>query len=336
MPPPAVRAKWRPRLGTIVLAVLLVVMALPALVVMWFRAMDRTVNLLGPTELIALAVALVVTLVIAYVFTRTITAPVDALIRRTREIATGGRAAIKPLPLYGTAEIATLAQDLLDLATRLVDRSDYVASFASHVSHELKSPLTAIRGAAELLRDDAAQSTMSPAERQLFLDHIVADVDRLGVLLARLRDLAAAEQAAGAGRCAMRAVAAALAARDGLAVEASGDLDAEIAIPLEAAAIAFGHLADNARQHGATRLSLSVARLDALVHIVVADNGEGISHGNRALIFEPFFSTRRDLGGTGMGLSIARAMLQSHGGAIALLDSPAGASFAVTLKRAAG
>src|SRR6185503_3107916 len=89
----------------------------------------------------------------------------------------------------GTREIATLSQSFLDLAERLVDRTEYVSSFAAHVSHELKSPVTAIRGSAELLRD----AEMSKEERRRFLEHIIADSDRLTALLERLRELARAD-----------------------------------------------------------------------------------------------------------------------------------------------
>jgi signal transduction histidine kinase len=66
--------------------------------------------------------------------------------------------------------------------------------------------------------------------------------------------------------------------------------------------------------------------------VVVADDGSGISEGNRELIFKPFFSTRRDVGGTGMGLDITRAMLQSHGGSIKLMESSgAGAAFEIAV-----
>ncbi|MQW88692.1 hypothetical protein GHJ82_18000 [Sinorhizobium saheli] len=57
-----------------------------------------------------------------------------------------------------------------------------------------------------------------------------------------------------------------------------------------------------------------------------------IPEGNRALIFQPFFSTRRDSGGTGMGLAITQAMLASHGGTIRLLETGgSGASFEISL-----
>ena len=63
----------------------------------------------------------------------------------------------------GSREIASLSQSFIDMAQRLSDRSDYISNFAAHVSHELKTPLTSIQGAAELLRD--AGDTMTEEER---------------------------------------------------------------------------------------------------------------------------------------------------------------------------
>ncbi len=325
---PRIFPKWRPSLGLIVFAVLLTVLALPASVVIWFRTLDNTASRMGPIELSALLVALVLTIGIAFVLTRTITLPIAALVLRAREIGTGGRAAIRPLDTYGTSEIATLAQAFFDLAARLVDRSDYVQSFAAHVSHELKSPLTAIRGAAELLRD----AEMTAEEHRRFLDHIVADADRLDRLLVRLRELARAELPMNGGDTSLAAIAADLTARfPGLAIEVDAQTNPDIALSPEVAAIVFGHLADNSVQHGATRLRLSAVANASGVSIDAVDNGPGISPGNRALVFQPFFSTRRAQGGTGMGLDIARAMLEAHGAGIVLLDSEAGAAFQITV-----
>ena len=93
-----------------------------------------------------------VTLVIGFLFWRTITRPMQALIAHMRAIGIAGRGAIRPPDHHGTRELAMLSQGFLDMAERLYDRTDYIATFAAHVSHELKSPLSAIQGAAELLR----------------------------------------------------------------------------------------------------------------------------------------------------------------------------------------
>ncbi len=316
--------KWRPTLAMIVYAVLIAVLALPVTVVVLFRSFNATDSQFTTVELFAIAVAFAITLVVGFVFTRTITGPINALIRTTEAIRSGGRSAIRPPAQQGTREIAVLSQSFLDLAERLVERSDYVQSFAAHVSHELKSPLTSIKGSAELLRD----ADMTAAERERFLAHIIADSDRLAALLDRLRALTRAEVPLDGGGATVAAVAASLGR---IPVTVSGDADMPTALSLEAAAIVFGHLADNAAQHGATELSISAHRSDDQLVIQVADNGTGIAPGNRDKVFEPFFTTRRESGGTGMGLDIVRAMLQAHGGRIVLAASQSGAAFEVTV-----
>jgi signal transduction histidine kinase len=317
-----VREKWRPTLAMIVFAVLLTVLALPAAIVVWFRALDNSSDRMGTTEIGALGVALVITVGIAVVFSRTITGPINALIQRTREIGRGGRAAIVAPEQQGTRELATLSQSFLDLAERLVDRTEYVSSFAAHVSHELKSPVTAIRGSAELLRD----AEMSKAEQQRFLDHIIADSDRLAALLERLRELARADLDVAVGRATLAEV---LGGEPMVVLEGASDVP--MAIGPEATRAVFGQLLSNAREHGATTVHVSAEARAERLRIVVADNGSGISSGNRDRVFEPFFTTRREAGGTGMGLQIVRSMLAAHGGSIRLLDCDAGAAFELTV-----
>lgn len=322
MPQLRVQPKWRPPLALIVYAVLLTVMTLPVLTVLWFRLVAANSNAMAPAELTALVIILLLTLAVAYVLTRTLTGPIHALIARTHAIARGGRAAIQPLDNYGTREIAALSQSFLDLAGKLVDHSDYVRSFATHVSHELKSPVTSIRGAAELLREDDIETPMTGAERQRFLDNIIADTKRLDTLLARLRDLARAELPAKAGKSSLADIVTMLEARFPTVTitlpERSVDL---IAMPPDAAMIVFGNLAENALQHGAQGLTLETGDTGHMMTVQVKDDGPGIPEGNRSRIFEPFFSTRRDDGGTGMGLGIVSAVLSAHGGSIRLHET---------------
>lgn len=319
---PQVRPKWRPPLYLIVYAVLLTVMTLPVLTVIWFRVVRVASGAIAPAEIATLAVVLILTLVVAYVLTRTLTVPINALIARTEEIARGGRAAIRPLDNYGTREVATLSQSFLDLAGKLVDHSDHVRSFAAHVSHELKSPLTSIKGAAELLRDDDDDRPMSPAQRNHFLTNIIADTERLDMLLSRLRDLAKAELPSEPGLSNMHDIVAQLTRNfRQLTIVDDGGIDEIIALPGEVAGIVFANLAENAFQNGATTLRINTTTEGRRIIIQIRDNGSGIAESNRERIFEPFFSTRREEGGTGMGLGIVRAMIASHGGTIRLLES---------------
>jgi two-component system OmpR family sensor kinase len=333
---PRVKPKWRPPLALIVYAVLLTVMMLPILTVIWFRVVRAASGAMAPAEIATLAAVLILTLTVAYVLTRTLTTPINALIGRTEEIARGGRAAIRPLEIYGTREVATLSQSFLDLAGKLVDHSDYVRSFATHVSHELKSPLTSIKGAAELLRDDDDGNPMSAEQRNRFLANIIADTERLDRLLSRLRELAKAELPSEQGASSLGEVVTQLKTQfRQLAISDEGaDDDEMLALPVEAAGIVFANLAENAFQNGATTLAINVNDEERKMTIQVRDNGRGITDGNRDRIFEPFFSTRREDGGTGMGLGIIRAMLASHGGSIELLESGEdGTAFQIILPR---
>lgn len=273
------------------------------------------------------------TLMVGFLFWRTITRPVHELIRRMRVIGVAGRGAMAPPDHHGTRELAMLSQGLLDMAERLFDRTDYISTFAAHVSHELKSPLSAIRGAAELLRDHGAE--MSEAERRKFLDNVVADANRLTALLDRLRELARAENPHAGGTTGLAGVVAATrSAYPGLAVVAGGCLDQAVAMAADNAVIIFSHLADNAQRHHARVLRIAAERAGAMIAVTVANDGEPIADNNRDRIFTPFFTTRRESGGTGMGLEIVRSMLRAHGGAIALADAADGVAFVLTFKAA--
>jgi signal transduction histidine kinase len=273
------------------------------------------------------------TMLIALVFLRTVSRPVYALMERTKRIAAGDREAIRPLVHHGTREMAALSDAFLDMAEKLHARSDSIQTFATHVSHELKSPLTAIQGAAELLRDSG--SAMDEAERRRFSDNIVTDAGRLNLLVRRLLDLARAENLAPSGQSASISTALALLpteSRLAVRVEASGD----IGLPMSAenAAIVLANLIDNSVRHGATLVSIAAASADGKATILVSDNGAGISPSNRGRVFEPFFTTRRDSGGTGMGLGIVLALLKAHDGTIRLVDSERGTRFEIILPAA--
>ena len=107
-----------------------------------------------------------------------------------------------------------------------------------------------------------------------------------------------------------------------------------MSLGLEAARAVFGQLLRNAAEHGATEVRIDAGRADGMLRITVANNGVGISPGNRDRVFEPFFTTRREAGGTGMGLQIVRSMLAAHGGSIRLLVSDSGAAFEIRLPQA--
>ncbi|MEW6166109.1 MAG: HAMP domain-containing sensor histidine kinase [Pseudomonadota bacterium] len=276
-------------------------------------------------------VALVV--VLTLIMALTITRPVQRLIEQARRAARGEQNAVAPLRNPGTREIAELSQTLAGMAQTLEARARYIRDFAAHVSHEFKTPLTAIQGSVELLRDHGEQ--MSAAERARFLDILSADAERLERLVRRLLELARADMSpASAERCELGATIAGVAGRyraHGLQIDFGGP-PLQIAIGAELLDSILSSLLDNVRQHaGGAAVRLWWQPLDGVAELHVADDGPGISPANCARIFEPFFTTARASGSTGLGLAIIRALLGAHGGGIELVDSERGAHFRVRL-----
>lgn len=282
------------------------------------------------TLLTASLLIITIVVILGYVFVRLITRPIYALIDRSKAIGQGDRSAIRPLKHRGTREIAALTQSFLTTAKGLFDRSDYISTFASHVSHELKSPLTAIQGAAELLRDSDA--SMSAKDRERFFRIIIDDSQRLSVLLQRLRELAKAENPQSQDSCnPLDALATIQSKFPNIQLTVSGNNEQTALISRDNAEIVFSHLIDNAVRHNASKLVFKASTIGAYLQINVQDNGDGISEHNRTKVFETFFTTRRESGGTGMGLCIVKSLLEANGGSIDFVDTDEGAAFQLRL-----
>ncbi len=281
--------------------------------------------------LAALGFVLLATFAIAWIFVRTIKVPLTALQARSKLIGQGNRDALAPLEQHGSREIAELSGSMLKMAGKLFDRGDYINTFATHVSHELKSPLTAIKGAAELLQDEG--DAMSTKQRQRFSENIIDAANRLSVLLDRLRQLAKADNPLRHGSIEVGELIDKLAqAHSEISIGFSGDGRSRIAMAEENAMIVFSNLVENAINHQASTVDIALTRKGDVAFIVVGDNGNGISAANAEKIFELFFTTRREENGTGMGLGIIRAMLHAHGGTIRLVKSESpGAAFEVAI-----
>ncbi|WP_421907144.1 ATP-binding protein [Mameliella sp.] len=88
--------------------------------------------------------------------------------------------------------------------------------------------------------------------------------------------------------------------------------------------IVLGQLLRNAGEHGARQVLLRSGSEGGAPFLQVQDDGTGISPGNAARVFDPFFTTRRGEGGTGMGLAIVRNLLTAHGAGIRLLPADRG------------
>jgi signal transduction histidine kinase len=268
--------------------------------------------------------------VLSGVLSRGVTRPIEELGAATRAVAAGhGR--VPAVPPTAAVEIQGLYTDFAAMAGAIERRSRYLRDVAHAISHEFKTPLAGIRGAIELLQDH----DMAEDERRRFLANAAADAARLTQLIARLLDLARADMT----RAAPGAVAelAPLLARvadaeGGLAVDAVLPPDLPpAAVPEAALETVLATLLGNSREAGATRVTVRARSAGGRVLVEVTDNGPGLPSAVAARAFEPFFTTRRATGGTGLGLTIARSLLDAHGGAIRLLGSATGAAFELDL-----
>lgn len=260
--------------------------------------------------------------------------PLTALARQTEDVRRGGDGVVPLLRHPRTREAAQLSRAFHDLSRALADRTLAVRSFASAVSHELKNPLGAIRGSVELLRDHHA--TMAAEERERFLQHIDADAARMVRLVGKLLDLARAEAFRPGLETADAAdVLAAPCARHGARLTiGAGPVVIRTAPEILAAVVTT--LLENARQHAGAEATIDVRATGSgdAVTIDVIDDGPGIPPADRARVFEPHYTTARDTGGTGLGLTIAAALARAHGGMLALLPTSPGAAFRLTLPAA--
>lgn len=215
--------------------------------------------------------------------------------------------------------------------------------FVTNVSHDLRTPVTVIRGFAETLADDHA--TMAEEDRGRFIGKIVSAAGRLQSLVEGLLALASLESGAevarekGAVHRAAREVAEEFRARAraaGMVIEldlrAPEDSPAD---PVQARRL-VQNLIENALSHalGATRLTVAtVATADGCA-LSVTDDGPGVSQADLGRLFDRFYRTDRSrkAGGSGLGLSIVRQVAELHGGqATAEGVRPKGLKISVTL-----
>ncbi|MBJ7608467.1 MAG: HAMP domain-containing histidine kinase [Candidatus Dormibacteraeota bacterium] len=214
--------------------------------------------------------------------------------------------------------------------------------FVSDASHELRTPLTSMRGYAELLRRNP---DMTEADVSLATRRIEEEASRMGVLVDDLLLLARLDQ----GRPLERApvhlgVLVNDACADARASDAARSITARIETPVEVIGDearlrqVLGNLVRNALVHTPpgmpVEVTLRVERGNALLE--VADHGRGIPADNAQRIFERFQRTdpgrSRDQGGSGLGLSIAAAVVEAHGGQIRVQPTPGGgATFQIHL-----
>lgn len=274
---------------------------------------------------LAAAAAVVFSLVASFWITR----PIRRLTAYANAIRAGHRVELPPLD---RSEIGTMGQAFENMRVALEGR-EYIEQYVQTLTHELKSPLSAIRGAAELLGEK-----MEPRQRQRFLSNITNEAARIQDLVDRMLELAALESRSilpavepvslnTLVKTVLESKGPLLSKRD-LAVELK--LGVETLVPGNAFLLhqAVSNLIQNAIDFspagGTVAVTMAVANAQA--HLSILDEGPGIPDYAEHRIFEKFFSLQRPGTGkksTGLGLNLVREVAKLHGGVLTLANRSA-------------
>jgi signal transduction histidine kinase len=267
--------------------------------------------------------------------------------RRPRELSPGQLSALQAL--------ARQAMDQMELRLALNAELEHVQKlrelerardqFVSTVSHELRSPLTAIRGWLDVLLEDSDQ--LDEGHREVIV-RLSRNADRLTRVVVDLLDFTrvgagdlhmrfepvdlsalvryAVDETQAGGRCGNLTMGASIA--EGVVVEGDAERLGQV----------IDNLCGNAVKYtpdGGT-VSVSLEASDGFAVLRVVDSGIGIPTAEREHLFQPFFrastATEADLPGTGLGLALSKAIVERHRGTIAVADGDrGGVAFAVTL-----
>ncbi len=291
---------------------------------------------------ILLLAGLVVAAIMATRLARRILAPLNSLAQSARSIAAGDLAARAQPGDRSLGETALLVDDFNAMAVRLQRMAADMTAWNAAIAHELRTPLTILRGRLQGMKDGVFQPDETQIRGLLFqVESLTRLVDDLHIVT--LQDI---------GRLEMRVEPTRIDVEMRRAVESIADalheagfvLELDLAaasVPCDGARIRQALLAllDNARRYAVPgRLRIALARADETVVLGVEDDGPGLAPEFALQVFEPFTradaSRSRQFGGSGLGLSVVRAIALAHGGQARYRASAAGGSvFELVLPR---
>jgi len=254
-------------------------------------------------------------------------APVDA-IRAEVDAISGEHLNQRVTRPAASDEIGRLAVTMNRMLDRLERARDLERQFVADASHELRTPIAALRQRAEIVlahpelsADLAAVTHAESLRMQALVDDLLllAQADADGLPLRRrsvdLDDIVLAEAAR---------------LRDGrdLTVDTRGVSAARVQGDPAALRRVLRNLGDNAARHAKARVALGVSEVDGWAEVRVDDDGSGVASADRTRVFERFVrlddARSRSDGGSGLGLAIVAEIVAAHGGTAVITDGPLG------------
>ncbi len=314
--------------------------------ILYANNVDEIVDSLGDVQrelIMVFAVVAVAALCAALFFSHLLTVPISRLTRSIRRMG-GGDLSVR-VPVSGSAELRRLASSYNTMAEQLETLDKSRNQFVSDASHELKTPLTAMKS---LLEDVLYQPGMPPQMQREFLMDVDHEIDRLSDIISDLLTLTRMDS----GKLELHAEP--LCLSDGCeeslhmlrqqAERRNQLLISHIAPdiwvngdPSKLSQVIW-NLVENAIKYtqDGGRIDVRLQEKNGKAVFSVQDNGVGIPEEDQAHVFERFYrvdkARSRDTGGTGLGLSIVKQMVALHGGDITVKSRHGeGSTFTVTL-----
>ncbi len=287
-------------------------------------------NRLLPFQLVAFALLLLLLIGTVTWFTvGSAFAPVGAIRRELSEITTTADLR-RRVPVPRTwGEFHALAETINDTLRRLEEATERQRRFVSDASHDLRNPITGLRTRLELLVEEPDDYDWRPDTRRA-----LQDAERLGAIVGDLLELARLD--AGTPQRLERIDLAALATWEGerhvgrVPITVDAVRGAEVLGNQVRLGRLLGNLLANAERHASSRVEVRIGvddeRHEAVLEVI--DDGHGVPPEARERIFERFArldeARELDRGGTGLGLPIARAIAQDHGGSLVVAEGEGG------------
>ncbi|WP_084517799.1 DUF4153 domain-containing protein [Microtetraspora niveoalba] len=283
----------------------------------------------GLSRDIRIAIAVVLALIMVQLLARGMTKPLREMAAAAQTIAKG-RYGMR-VSATSRDEVGELARAFNAMAADLGEVDRQRRELVANVSHELRTPITGLQAVLENVVDG-----VSPPDVDT-LGTALAQTQRLGRLVAQLLDLSRLDSGARliepetldlVSLCRQAAGEAAL-ARDDVIVESDVPPGARLVADPGLLAQVLANLLDNAVRHsppgGTVRLTARASGTD-MMEVAVVDAGPGIPASERARVFERFSrldaGRAADAGGAGLGLAIAKEIVELHGGRIRITDGP--------------
>ncbi len=287
--------------------------------------------------LIGVAIALVIT----FLLSRRVLAPVKALTSAARQLGRGDFS--QRVQVKDKGELGEMANTFNFMASDLEQAEQLQRNMVADIAHELRTPLSNLRGYLEAVRDGVikpdADTIRSLDEEAALLSRLVDDLQELS--LAEAGELKLVCQAENIGELIKQTVGGLQAQATTKGLSVSVDLPDRLpAVNIDSPRISqvLRNLLENALAHTAEGDAITViaAQQGNWVEVSVVDTGEGIPAEDLPNIFERFYrvdkSRARTTGGSGLGLTIAKRLVEAHGGTIqAQSEQGKGSRFSFTV-----